>query len=192
MDLKKLHKIPYNESDHKIKMYDSRKTIHRLGIFFWDYTMKPRIYERLLFLQSTITNDHITKILIPLICMNSTVSLRLINWFVISYCKNHNFVTKCSSKRNIHVYQSYRTWLKYWKRELFDAFRRGPRIYFVLTKQTYSTTVAQLNYIFWALSNDILKFLLTHHIKMSKIMTKSMRDISKTEINHTTCIIYEH
>ena len=97
-----------------------------------------------------------------------------------------------NNTRQLHVYQSYRTWLKHWKRQLFDAFRRGCRIYFRYDNKTYSTTVAQLNYIYWAETYGILSYLQQHHVAYTQLMTRYMKNHKKQSIPiPTTCIIYE-
>lgn len=185
------------QSDHKMKMYDKTIPLNHHGPFFWTHTQRPGVLQRLQFLQSYLTPTRLRQIFVPLICMTSTISLRLINWFVITHAKQHNVVIECHPQRYVHVYQSYRTWLKYWKRGLFDAFRRGRRIYFTLDAKTYSTTVAQINYIYWAETYGILNYLCENTETISTLMTKHVQSLQQTRhtsnenMTTTTCIIYE-
>lgn len=160
--------------DSKMVMNDASSTVNNhVGKFTFHRNLTRRHISRLTHLDTYFDEKKLESIVLPLICMNSKISLRLLNWFVISYCKQHQVIIQ---KKNtfIHIYNDYRSSLRCWKRPLFDAFRRGPRIYFTIQNTQYSTTVAQLNYIHWALRHGVLKHLYDQWPIIHKQMTKTM------------------
>ena len=86
---------------------------------------------------------------------NSNLSLRLIDWFVTNYAKKFNtsFLTK--NQKHVIVYLSYKSHLKAYSKKMFDPFCRSKRIKF----QGFDTTVGQLNFFEWAITDEILDYL---------------------------------
>ena len=86
---------------------------------------------------------------------DSKLSLRLIDWYVTNYCKEHNIayvLTKNGKQEYFNVYMNYRSQLKAFKKVLFDPFRRRSRITFYYDKTNYiNTTIGQLNFFRWAI-----------------------------------------
>jgi len=105
---------------------------------------------------------------------NSKLSLRLIDWYVTNYCKQHNIVYILKKKENneyFNVYMNYRSQLKAFKKVLFDPFRRRERIVFHYDKdKEISTTIGQLNFFRWAIENDIIKHLQMDIVNVEKDM----------------------
>lgn len=89
----------------------------------------------------------------------SNLSLRLIDWFVTNYAKKFNtsFITR-NGKHTI-VYLSYKSHLKAYSKKMFDPFCRSKRIKFM----GFDTTVGQLNFFEWAITDDILDYLQKNH-----------------------------
>ena len=66
--------------------------------------------------------------LLPFLDQTSPISLRSLDWAVVNWSKQHNIV--CSSRipgEVVNVYHAYRRALSFWKRRLFDPFRRRMR-----------------------------------------------------------------
>lgn len=135
-------------------------------------------------------NDKIL-ILKDIVENNSKLSLRLIDWYVTNYCKQHNIVYILKKKDNneyFNVYMNYRSQLKAFKKILFDPFRRRERIVFHYDKnKEISTTIGQLNFFRWAIENDIIKCLQSDIIDVEKDMfnrqkhsRSSKKDLKKT------------
>lgn len=116
----------------------------------------------MLSLSKFYTKNIITKIL-PIIEGESNISLRLIDWFVTNYSKKYNTVITKEQNKNIfhfNVYLSYRSQLKAYSKQLFDPFRRRDRIVFYYDKEnSIETTIGQLNFFRWIVSNDILDYI---------------------------------
>lgn len=119
----------------------------------------------------------------------SLLSLRLIDWYVTNYCKQHNIVYILDKKHNegyFNVYLNYRSQLKAFKKVLFDPFRRRDRINFKYDKQNneINTTIGQLNFFRWAIDNDVIKNLMkTYHDVESDMLKRQKKkpDTSKDD-----------
>lgn len=98
---------------------------------------------------------------------DSSISLRMIDWFVTNYAKRHLVVI---DKTNI--YTSYRAQLKAYSKQLFDPFRRRDRIAFFYDKDnSLETTIGQLNFFRWAIQTHVLDYIQTHAESLDKDMT---------------------
>ena len=85
----------------------------------------------------------------------SNVSLRIIDWFVTNYAKKYNSSFMNESGKYIIVYLAYKSHLKAYSKRMFDPFCRTKRIQFM----GIETTVGQLNFFEWIISDNILNFL---------------------------------
>jgi hypothetical protein len=101
----------------------------------------------------------------------SQMSLRLIDWFVISYIhKGQEFF----------VYIDYKNQLKAYSKKLFDPFCRRERIMFQLSNiPAFITTVGKLNFFRWAIEKGILDFIKMNLNSIEKEMNESARDLQK-------------
>jgi len=134
-----------------------------VGKFWATKQIHRRKKDRLRALLPFFTRERIAKMVVPIISVTSKISLRALDWLVINYSKKHKVVLVNTHSHIVNVYDDYRAWLHHWKRPLFDAFRRGTRIYFEFQGYTYSTTVAQLNFLYWADRVGVLEYA-SHHI----------------------------
>ena len=90
------------------------------------------------------------------------ISLRNLEWFVTNYSKNrHVTYTIPPSGRPFTVHVAYKSSLDGYSKKLFDPFCRTERIEF----QGLSTTVAQLNFIKWCLTNGIIDYMIKDKIR---------------------------
>ena len=131
-------------------------------------------------------NDKIL-ILKDIVENNSKLSLRLIDWYVTNYCKQHNIVyilKKNDNNEYFNVYMNYRSQLKAFKKILFDPFRRRERIVFHYEKkQEISTTIGQLNFFRWAIENDIIKSLQKDILNVEKDMLDRQKHCRSSKID---------
>jgi hypothetical protein len=120
------------------------------------------------------SNAKINTKIIDIIEGKSPISLRLIDWYVTTYCKSNNVVlTKNKREGYFNVYMNYRAQLKAFKKIQFDPFRRRERIMFwFATKDSsgISTTIGQLNFFKWAIENKILENIEKNRIFLEKEM----------------------
>lgn len=137
-------------------------------------------------------SDNIQRI-IPIIHGKSSISLRLIDWFVTNYAKKrHIFIpiernavlasplvhcnTDSSANTHINVYLSYRAQLKAYSKQQFDPFRRRERIMFCYEKNKgIETTIGQLNFFRWLLTNRILDYIFQNAPDIEKDMNEQSK-----------------
>jgi len=89
------------------------------------------------------------------------VSLRNLEWFVTNYSKSKNLTYTTPSGKTFTVHVAYKSSLDGYSKKLFDPFCRTERITYKLkTGEEATTTVAQLNFIRWCITNGIIEYLL--------------------------------
>ena len=108
-------------------------------------------------------NNNMDKIL-PIINGQSTLSLRLIDWFATNYSKKnytvYNIKKRNGEERRFKVYIDYKLKLKAYSKKRFDPFCRWERINIPYKENTeIQTTIGQLNFFRWALENKILDYI---------------------------------
>jgi len=105
----------------------------------------------------------------------SNLSLRIIDWFVTNYAKKFN-VAFTAKDRYVIVYLSYKSHLKAYSKKMFDPFCRCKRIKF----KGLDTTVGQLNFFEWVISDDILKYLEIHREAVHADMESRLQELKET------------
>jgi hypothetical protein len=110
----------------------------------------------------------------------SRISLRVLDWFVTRYSKPIEEgglgicyeIKKVGQRRKIfNVHNSYKAQLKNNHKKLFDPFRRHNRIIFEYGDGCeLETTVGQLNFFRWAISNKVLDYVENHLNRITKHM----------------------
>lgn len=108
----------------------------------------------------------------------SNLSLRLIDWFVTNYAKKFNTTFLTSSGKHVIVYLSYKSHLKAYSKKMFDPFCRSKRIKF----QGFETTVGQLNFFEWAITDEILDYLEKNYEVVHSDMETRLKE--ETEVNN--------
>ena len=121
------------------------------------------------------------------------VSLRLIDWFTTNYSKKYNIIyliykdedsnksldihTTISSQFN--VYNSYKSQLKAYSKKQFDPFCRRERLMFNCKNTTINTTVGQLNFFKWIISNKIIDYISSNMNDVEDDMNVSLKNIKQ-------------
>ena len=95
-----------------------------------------------------------------------TMSLRNIEWFVTNHSKKKKTTYKTKDGKQFTVHMSYKSSLDGYSKKLFDPFCRTERIEF----NTFTTTVAQLNFIKWCIENDIIEYIKNNKCDIFKKM----------------------
>lgn len=136
--------------------------------------------------------------MIPIITQSpsSKISLRLFDWFVTNYAKRKNvsyFIDETKNGREqtryFNVYLHYKSQLKAYSKQQFDPFCRkwklikkqkiycGIKFYYETTqtgkKKFVETTVGQLNFFKWAISNRVLDYIIENFNEIAKDMLES-------------------
>jgi hypothetical protein len=100
--------------------------------------------------------------MVDIINGNHLISLRFLDWFVTRYCylykTNINVNNKFTKQNNFNINISYKAQLKSFTKKYFDPFKRKKKFVFTLDKFNVSflTTLGQLNFFRWAISNDVI------------------------------------
>jgi hypothetical protein len=130
------------------------------------------------------------KTLIDIVSGNAEISLRDVDWFVTNYSKKNNIiynVTDNDITKQFMVFTNYKSQLKGFGKVFFDPFCRNKRINFTFeTSKSLVTTVGQLNFFKWAISNDIIDYINNHLSEIKKDMnasTKHLKNSNKIEPN---------
>ena len=146
------------------------KKVGRLGMFWWAKKLDIVDHLRLQEISPYFTEERMEKVIVPIISVASLLSLRTLDWLVINYARRFSITLQTRSRPELIIYNSYRDELAHWGRPLFDAFRRGRRIYFEHRGKKYETTVGQLNYLHWCEKNGVLRYALKHNAAITAHM----------------------
>lgn len=129
-------------------------------------------------LQKFYLNNDKAKEIIPIIEGHSKISMRLIDFFVTNYSKKNlvNYEINLSDRKmNFSVYLSYKSQLKAFNKRYFDPFSRGNRIPFFFADYCIITTIGQLNFFKWYLSNNVNDYILKNYDKIDKELANSKK-----------------
>jgi hypothetical protein len=109
----------------------------------------------------------------------SDISLRLIDWFVTNYSKQHN-ISYILNGQEFLVYTNYKSQLKAYSKKLFDPFCRRERIMFQIQGfPMFQTTVGKLNFFRWAIEKGVLDYIKLNLPKIESAMNTNARQIQK-------------
>lgn len=104
--------------------------------------------------------DHILKILNG----ESSISLRIIDWFVTNYSKQRYVVYDLSNGQRFKVYNDYKLKLKAYSKKRFDPFCRWDKIVIPYrNNQFIQTTIGQLNFFKWVIDYEIIEYIEQHY-----------------------------
>ena len=109
----------------------------------------------------------------------STISLRLIDWFVTNYAKQYN-ISYIFNGQEFLVYTNYKSQLKAYSKKLFDPFCRRERIMFQLNGyEPFLTTVGKLNFFRWAIEKGVLNYIKLNSAKIETAMNANAKEQQK-------------
>ena len=126
------------------------------------------------------------------------ISLRSIDWFITNYSKKYNtyyiiyentesktpsFESGSNNYRsNMNVFHSYKSQLKAYSKKKFDPFCRRDRLSFKLDDEySVETTIGQLNFFKWAISNLVLEYIELNKDDIENDMNNSLKEM---KLNH--------
>lgn len=129
--------------------------------------------------------------LVKILNNQKNVSLRSIDWFITNYSKKKNihytiykdsfdnptFQSNNSFHTNLNVFQSYKSQLKAYSKKKFDPFCRRDRIEFQCGHEIVETTIGQLNFFRWAISNLITDYILLHKKEIEVDMNTCLKNM---------------
>jgi len=126
--------------------------------------------------------------LVKLLEGTSNMSLRLIDWFVTNYAKQHS-TSYIVNGQEFLVYTNYKSQLKAYSKKLFDPFCRRERIMFQLPDTAaFMTTVGKLNFFRWAVEKGVLNYIQLNLATIEKAMNASARELQKKRSSTSTSL----
>lgn len=107
------------------------------------------------------------------------ISLRLIDWFVTNYSRQHN-ISYILNGQEFLVYTNYKSQLKAYSKKLFDPFCRRERIMFQIEGfPLFQTTVGKLNFFRWAIEKGVLNYIKLNLPKIETAMNTNARQLQR-------------
>lgn len=128
------------------------------------------------------------KKMVEIVNCESNISLRILDWFVTKYSKKR---IDCNMNKDVEVFDvriSYKSQLKSYRKKYFDPFRRRKKFkYHYATTETgekkyVNTTLGQLNFFKWAISNGIINYVEKNLNQIVKAMNISNKEDKKKKI----------
>lgn len=110
-------------------------------------------------------NTRYIKTMLDIIDGKSSISIRVLDWFVANYSKKNNTYYKVSmnGKESLfYVYPEYKNQLMGYSKSYFDPFCRKKKIAYHYNYDNFEinfiTSIGQLNFFQWAISRKIIKY----------------------------------
>ena len=144
-----------------------------------DAPVSPPERRLLRILEHEYTPEIAERALVPLIEQSSPVSLRALDWTVVNWSRKHNVVCASLVKGQMtNIHNAYRSTLRFWRRRLFDPFRRRRRVQLRVHDRVYETTLGQANFALWAYRSGVLAYAMNpiHLAQIEADMNTSSKD----------------
>ncbi len=142
-------------------------------------------------------NEYNRDKLLSILSNDKKISLRSIDWFITNYSKKNNvyyiiYETHDNIpsfneinniyKTNMNVFHSYKSQLKAYSKKRFDPFCRRDRLLFIIDENhSVETTIGQLNFFKWAISNLILEYIEENKDNIENDMNTCLKQM---KLNH--------
>ena len=139
------------------------------------------------FFGTTYNRDQLMSVLSD----DKKISLRSIDWFITNYSKKNNIyylIYRDENKNpsfddenneyrnNMNVFHSYKSQLKAYSKKRFDPFCRRDRILFRMDEDhSVETTIGQLNFFRWAISNLVVDYIELYKDEIEYDMNTSLK-----------------
>jgi hypothetical protein len=130
--------------------------------------------------------------MINIINGSSSISLRIVDWFVTNYSKKNYIVymiNKDNKMEKVNVYNDYKLKLKAYSKKKFDPFCRWDRINVPYKEDKFiQTTLGQLNFFKWTIENKILEYIEENYkiIETDMNLRNCCSKVKNCSINSTT------
>lgn len=126
---------------------------------------------------------------------DNIISRRTIEYFVTKYSnmKNTTYLIENQNKKiKFNVYSSYKDKLKCYKKKYFDPFGRGDRIPFFSNNTCIITTVGQLNFYKWFITNNIYEYCVNNHKEIQDSLLQNFNKVKKKSSKKNYNIYYKN
>jgi len=172
--------MTYNSEEIKTHKNDNQESLNNEIFKIIQITSQEHILLKSL--ENFYQNNQNINDFLPIIKGYSCISMRLIDYFVTNYSKkyrvNYNIIDNNNSFI-FNVYSSYKSQLKAYNKKYFDPFSRGNRIPFFFPNDCIITTIGQLNFFKWFISNKIINYIRKHIDDIEREL-----DLSKNQIKN--------
>lgn len=162
-----------------------------------DLNTKEKFYFRYINKFFKCLSSNKVDTMIDIIESRSTISLRLLDWFITRYSNIHktNYeICNGDEKEIFYVHIGYKSQLKSYKKKYFDPFRRNDSgssknkkfIYYFDKEKTKSlvTTIGQLNFFRWIFSSNIIEYIEKNYDEISKAMVTANKEDKERKKNN--------
>ena len=110
------------------------------------------------------------------------VSIRIVNWFVTNYAKQHFTVYENTGER-FFVWTRFRSAEDGYSKEMFDPYCRKDRIIIPYDDTTQIvTTIGQLNFFKWAIVNKVIDYIVANYDDITRDMNLRLTQKNKHSI----------
>jgi len=175
----------------------------------YNFTNKETFYYNTInkFFKKKCSKDEIER-MIHIINKESKISLRKLDWFITKYAQKYRTETTYTvNGEQFPVHISYKAQLSTYRKKYFDPFRRRRKFDYYYDKdddtRCINTTLGQLNFFVWAISNKIIDFVEEHYDDLSNVMVdtnkqtkkhkkQKTKKITKVKNDDVTVVIEEH
>jgi hypothetical protein len=124
--------------------------------------------------------------MIKIINGESSISLRIIDWFATNYAKKHFTVYDIKDGKRFKVYIDYKLKLKAYSKKRFDPFCRWERISVPYNEDSLvQTTLGQLNFFKWAIENKVIQYIEENYSNIERDMNS--RNSTAKNSNSNSC-----
>ena len=153
----------------------------KIGLFSYEPDTVSRNQAcRLREISHLFTEDVLENIVKPMVEGDHQLSLRLIDFVCVNFSKKKQVCYKVQRKDGHEVvwnlHQSYREWLRVWRRRNFDVFRRRQRIWCLKDEKRFETTIGQLNFFSWLIQFDVIKYCMDHKEILENDMIQTLKN----------------
>jgi hypothetical protein len=129
--------------------------------------------------------DNNLETMLNIINGESSISLRIVDWFATNYAKQKFTVYNLDDGTRFKVYNDYKLKLRAYSKKRFDPFCRWDRINIPYKEGSYiQTTLGQLNFFKWVLENKVIDYIREHYNEIENDMNnRNSTSKRRTAIN---------
>jgi len=101
------------------------------------------------------------------IILNENMKIFIIDFFITIYANKKNIIIDIDGEY-IDIYNEYKTQLKSYNKKYFDPYKRNEKIELVYNNKTIITTIGQMNFFKWLITNGIDKYIEENYTNISE------------------------
>lgn len=111
------------------------------------------------------------------------LSIRIVNWFVTNYAKQHFTVYDLPEAKRFFVWTSYKSTEDSYSKQMFDPYCRQERILIPYDETSrIETTIGQLHFFKWAILNKVLDYIIDHFDLIEHDMSARLNTLKRKPI----------